>query len=298
MTIFLIVLKELLKDKLDALIKSLKEKAQAYGYDHELSTQLYLKIEDYLKQVMEFKGTGHDENDHQAIIKLMNDAREKVMEIRAKHKKQQANGETVKCLEDSEFCIKDFYKSLSQFKFPLLNISCNEESPDGVVYFHSACYLGQEAFNPKKSIDVSVWAKKREALSDRLFTLSDLCRQNSGFSYRAKQAKKIIEDLLSDNKKIVENCQPSGALVSVVSIFSFNGVGFSGLNKYLGPSEGRFKEQFDRADRKIEELKTKYEGKPQGNTVTKPSAVVNEPLSEEVNEPELVDHQDSLLAHQ
>lgn len=269
-TIFLMVLKKLIKEQLNPLSTNLSIQAKSYGYQKNLSTDQKEIIDTLDGVIQKLEGTGDDDADCKAIGVLIDAAREKIKE-RREHYKYNEKGNTKDTVDGLKLHISDFHKKLTTLKIEGLksHISEHNESPalkfdllnkaytltpENIVYFHAAYYFGEEIFDPKQGMDVDIRNQKERKLVSRLISLSKLIQPTDSLEEQKAQCLQTIEDIATDNKAVIKKDEKNSA-VAIPGV-SFWGVSLT-LSKVwecFSAGEGRLQTQFDFAARKIREM--------------------------------------------
>ncbi|BCA97040.1 hypothetical protein TUM19329_34010 [Legionella antarctica] len=251
MTIFLMVLKKLIKEQLSPLSIGLDKKAKSVGYNTDLSTDQKEVIDKLEADILRFEGSGNDETDAAKFGELIDKAREKIQIIREKYGESRDEGDTITCLNKLKLHTNDFHKKLESFKFSLLNKEYSE-TPENVCYYHATYYFGEEIFAPKKGLDIKIREQKEAKLEKRLQSLSELIKPTHTLDEQRERSIQVLDDLASDNKLAIKKDE---APVTVPGM-SFWGVSLtlSGVTDYFSASEGRMGVQFNLAARKIRDM--------------------------------------------
>ncbi|CEG58935.1 hypothetical protein [Legionella fallonii] len=272
MTIFLTVLKKLIKEKLTTTSKNLKWQAQyPLLYTQALSLQKQHIIDLLEIEIQDFKGSDDDEADAVAIKKIIGAARVKIQDKHEQHQKPRDEGDTLDILSNLIFHIDAFYTKLSTFndkmkaenRLILINKSCNCFEPASIIYYHSACYLAEEIFNPSSTLDTVIRNAKEEAVRSRIQALSERIKPEMELEERKEKAMEALKDLSTDNQNIINPKSKGGFSLP---FFSFGGVVSVKLpSEWFNPSEGRFGQEFSLAVSLVQELseydfKTKFKG--------------------------------------
>ena len=253
MTIFLMVLKKLIKEQLSPLSTNLASQAKSYGYKKDLSLDQKDIIDKLEESILLFKGSkADDEGDVKKIHELIVAAHKKIQAARELHQEPKDSGSTIDCitklmLRPAEFCDK-----LAEFKkIQFLNMEYSE-TPHNIIYFHAAYYLGDNVFNPLEGIDVQIRTKKEEKLQLRLEALSAIIKPTDTLAEQKLRCKQMVDDLASDNKLVIK--KDDGAKNISLPGFSFWGVQMTVPKEWFGAGEGRMAQQFSLAYRNIMNL--------------------------------------------
>lgn len=264
MTIFLIVLKKLIKEQLSPLSTNLGYQSKAYRYNHELSKDQKQIIDDLADKLVLFTGTNDDESDSKEIAKLLEDALRDIQAKRESHGEAKDKGNTVNCLKDLIFHARGFYEKLASFKFSLLNKEYTE-TPENIVYFHAGYYFGDDIFTPKTNIDVEIRNKKEDRLAIRLKSLSELIKPTHSFEEQKERALQVLQDLAADNKVVIKKGDNSSVSIPGLGL-SFWGFQITAPTEWFSAGEGRFAEEFNMAVRKIQEMKSEQFVQPESRS--------------------------------
>ncbi|PWY56565.1 hypothetical protein DGG96_05420 [Legionella qingyii] len=270
MTIFLMVLKKLIKEQLSPLSASLDSKSKTYGHNKILSKEQKDLIDELSDKVVQYLSSGTDEENVKEITQLITDYRSSVQIKRESHGEPKDKGETIGCLNDLVFHISGFHDKLKAFKesgpydFNLIDKEF-KNNPEHIVYYHAVYYFGEEIFCPKSGIDVKLRAEKEKKLGDRLQSLFELIKPSHNLEEQKKRTLQVLGDLAEDNKRTLKKDKSSYTL----PYFSFYGVALTLPTDWFSPSEGRLGEQLNLAIRKINEITLeKFEASPE-NSVSK-----------------------------
>ncbi|HAT8178130.1 TPA: hypothetical protein JA361_01360 [Legionella pneumophila] len=246
MNIFLKVLKKLIKEKLSELSANLKWKSESYGYNTKLSIDQKDVIDKLEESIVLFKDTGNDEADLLSINTLIDSARIKIQSIRESYGEPRDKGESVTCLNNLKNHSNDFLGKLKKFDFDLLN-KAYTETPENIVYYHAAIYLGDEIFSPRTGIDYEIRTKKEGQLAVRLQALSERINPTHNLEEQRKRALQVLQDLAQDNQNAIKKDKG----------FSLPGLSFWGVSvvtpsDWFNSGEGRFGVEFNTAVRTIQ----------------------------------------------
>lgn len=251
MTIFLMVVKKLIKDHLNSRANDLLNQSKGLFatlslFNSKLSKAQKGLIDDLDTYLVLFKGTGDDEVDYKEIIAYIEKTRENVQDVRETHKANRNSGETITCLNDLILHIKDFYSKLNSYKFSLLNREYTK-NPEGIVYYYAAYYFGEDKFTPRTNVDSQLRILKEELLRARLQTLSELIRPEFLLEDRRSRTLRVLQDLDSDNKKVIHG---DGTSLPVPGV-NFWGVQANLSTDVFSPGEGSMGELFKAAAQEI-----------------------------------------------
>ncbi|KGP64292.1 hypothetical protein EP47_00115 [Legionella norrlandica] len=251
MTIFLLVLKKLIKEKLSALSGSLDSKSKSLIHNRELSKDQKGVIDTLEEKITRFDGTNNDHDDLQKIIKKLEKARVSIQSLRESYSEPRDEGETISCLNNLRNHSTGFFDKLASFKFKLLDKSYSE-TPEYIVYYHAAVYLGDEIFTPKPGIDISIRNQKEDQVAKRLQSLSELIKSNYNLEEQRERALQVLSDLAADNKKIIKKDESS-----LPSFSLFWGASIVAPAELFSAREGRFGDEFNMANRRIKAMTEK-----------------------------------------
>ncbi|QMT58775.1 hypothetical protein [Legionella sp. PC997] len=274
MTIFLMVLKKLIKEQLSPLSASLDSKSKTYGHNKILSKEQKDLIDELSDEIVKYESTGSDEVSVKAITQLITEYRSRVQLKRESHGEPKDTGDTISCLNNLVFHTSAFYEKLKVFKesgaYDFLLIDQDfKNNPAHIVYQHAVYYFGEEIFCPLSGIDLKLRAEKEEKLGVRLQSLFEIIKPSHNLEEQKKRTLQVLRDLAEDNKKTVKKDKANYTL----PFFSFYGVHLTLPSDWFSPSEGRLGEQLNLAIRKINELTTDtFEASPEA--VVKPKEFV------------------------
>ncbi|MBL7481715.1 hypothetical protein [Legionella bononiensis] len=271
MTIFLKVLIKLIKEKLNAMSSVLSYQSEHPSiYNQLLSLQKKNILDTLESKIVSFVGTGDDEADSKTITKWIEDSRVQIQNKQEEHGKSRDEGDTLKMMSDLIFHTNAFFAKLDKYnksesseldgslKLRLINHRFYN-TPENVIYYHAAGYLGEEIFNPSTNIDLAIRTKKEEAVLARIQSLSERIRPEYGLVDRKQRAADALRDLSMDNKTIIT---PESSSSFGIPFLSFGGIFSVKVPTTLfNPSEGRFGKLFNLADSLVKEM-TELEFKP------------------------------------
>ena len=250
MTIFVDVLKKLIRDSLTTISGDLYTKIKSSGYNHELSREQHEEIGKLEVAIITFESTNNDEIDAKTFIHLITRYREEVKCIREKHGHAKDSGTTVPSLNKLILRVPEFYEKLVTFqsKFDLLNQK-NMKTPEGLVYFYACCYLGEDIFEPKTTTKVEIRIQKENKLAERLKTLRELIKPTYTLAERKERTLPVLDELETDNKGVGKSAAPALPSVSVLGIFQLGAP-----SEWFAPRAGRLGEWIDVARAEVEKL--------------------------------------------
>jgi len=274
MTIFVDVLKKLIRESLTTVSGDLYTKINTRGYNHDLSREQQAEILKLEESIITFVSTNNDELDSKSIAKLITDACNEVKKIREKFGQSKDSGSTVPHLNSLTLRVPEFYEKLGKFKFNLLNKE-NKKTPDDIVYFYACCYLGEDIFRPKQTTKIETRIQKENKLAERLKILSELIRPTYTLAERIERTLPVLEDLESDNKGVAKGSAPSLPSISVFGIFQLGSPA-----EWFAPSTGRLGEWIDVARTEIEKLTPENSDCP----IAKPKAKPKDDYEEDEDE--------------
>ncbi|MCL9682979.1 hypothetical protein [Legionella maioricensis] len=295
MTIFLMVLKQLIKEQLNKAEATLGYQATLpLIYEQLLSLQKKSILDELEKKIIvEFKATGDDETDSKAIGRLIEASRVLIQDAQEEHGKPRDSGDTLIMMSNLIFHTNAFYAQIDAFnkqekpekidnkaesqiqgkqapvKLRLINYPYSQ-TPENVIYYHALFYLGQEVFQPESS-DLKVRKKKEDAVFERIQSLSERIKPEFGLSDRRERAMSALKDLSADNNHIITPKNTSSFGLPFLSVGGFFSVKVP--TKLFNPSEGRFGQQFSLAENKIEKMS-------ECEAVVVPEQVVEEQVGE------------------
>lgn len=247
------VLKKLIKEQLSPLAANLSSQSKSYGYNKNLSIDQKELIDRLEEAMLLFQGNeeNDDEADSKKISEIIDGFRVKIQAAREKHGAARDEGATISCLNNLIFHTSGFHSKLVAFKFNLLNKPYSE-TPENIVYYHSAYYFGEEIFTPKSGIDLEIRVKKEQKLAIRLQSLSELIKPSHTLDQQRERAMQVLTDLANDNKMVIK--KDEGATPVALPGLSFWGFSMTAPTDWFAASEGRMGQQFNFACRKIREM--------------------------------------------
>jgi uncharacterized protein YllA (UPF0747 family) len=268
MTIFLRVLKKLIKEQLNVTSQALKYQIDHPGiYIQLLSSQKKTIIDALEEKIVKFVGTGNDEADSKVLNKFVEDARVLVQDKHELHKKPRDSGETVAMLSNLIFHTNQFYAKLDKFnkvdtseipdksegpvKLRLINHPFHN-TPENLIYECAACYIGGEIFEPSTKIDLRIRNQKEEAVLTRIQALSEVIKPSFGLHDRKERSIQALKDLSSDNLKIITPEPSSSYSLPFISLGGFFSVRVP--ITLFDPSEGRFGSLFNLTNSQVAEM--------------------------------------------
>ncbi|AOW53386.1 TPA: lpg2874 family Dot/Icm T4SS effector [Legionella pneumophila subsp. pneumophila] len=283
MNIFLKVLKKLMKEKLSELSANLKWKSETIGYNTKLSIDQKNVIDKLEESIVLFKDSGNDEADLLSINALIDTARIQIHSIRESYGEPRDKGESVTCLNNLKNHSNDFLGKLKKFDFDLLN-KAYTETPENIVYYHAAIYLGDEIFSPRTGIDYEIRTKKEVQLAVRLQALSERINPSHNLEEQRKRALQVLQDLAQDNQNAIKKDKG----------FSLPGLSFWGVSvvtpsDWFSSGEGRFGVEFNTAVRTIQGMTESQFERP---TVKQTTAKQEETKPSDVKKTEATDEED------
>lgn len=275
MTIFLMVLKKLIKEQLNAASSTLESQAQYPSlYNQLLSLQKKNIVDTLESKVVAFLGTGDDEADSKSINKLIEEARILIQGKQEEHGKSRDSGETLEMMSNLIFHTNAFYTKLDKYnksetsdvidkgegpvKLRLINHPYHN-TPENTIYFFAAGYIGEEIFKPSSKIDLVVRNRKEEAVLSRIQSLSEVIKPQFGLGDRKTRAMKTLSDLAMDNMTIITPTTTSSFGLPFVSLGGFFSVKVP--TTLFNPSEGRFGKLFSLAESLVKDM-TELEFQP------------------------------------
>lgn len=256
MNIFLKVLKTLIGNELTTAASKQNSKSNGYGYNKQLSADQQNLIAELNKSIILYDPSEDDSTISTDIGNLIKGTHKAIKKLRDEHKTR-TEGETLPALIDLKNRVPEFYEKLKSFNFKLLNKPFTE-TPEGIVYYYAALYLGEQIFCPSKYKVSEVKKAKEDCLCDRLQQLSDLIKPDHKFEDRKKHTMTILHDLARDNKEIVNEANSSNYINLPLPIGGLNFLGAKvSLAQVFGCSLGRFGELFNEAVRRINKMSPK-----------------------------------------
>ncbi|KTD76379.1 hypothetical protein [Legionella waltersii] len=295
MTIFLTVLKLLIKDQLKNLIDVQEGKMVSVvpffnytPYNKDLSKDQKEAIGALQDKIIRFDGTGNDKADLQLVLKMIDESRKQIQKLREAHKESRDGGETVTGYNNlRNHCIAFYDKlkdinNLKSEKKPLIakDIEISDEAqpieemekstdfqfmdrpfkytPENIVYYHAAIYYGDEIFNPQNIGSKDLRVQKELALLERIIQLSEWIKPTYNLAEQRTRVLKVLKDLGGDNLRITQG--PTGKGVSP-SISLLGGLANVSVEKLFSPGEGRFGQEFNQAVRAVNNMTSEQFGK-------------------------------------
>jgi hypothetical protein len=275
MTVFLRVLKKLIKEQLCATSADLAAQSKWPSiYNQPLSVQKKHLIDLLEGKISSFVGTGDDEADSKTINKWIEDFRVLIQNKQEEHGKTRDTGETLQTLSNLIFHTNAFYTKLDKYnKQEVLEHQERQESPvklrlinhpyhhtpEIIIYFYAAGYIGEEIFEPSTNIDLSIRTAKENAVLSRIQSLSERIKPEFGLVDRKNRARDALRDLAMDNNAIIT---PKAASSFGIPFLSLGGVfSIKVPTTLFNPSEGRFGKLFSLAESLISDM-TELEFKP------------------------------------
>ncbi len=284
MTIFLKVLIKIIKEQLSATSSNLEWQSNHPALYHQLlSSQKKVIIDTLESKIVGFAGTGNDEADSKAINKLVEEHRVLIQGKQEEHGKSRDSGDTLDMLSNLIFHTNAFYAKLDKFNKPdggdvpegegpvklrLINHPYHN-TPEIIIYFYAAGYIGEEIFKPSTNIDLDLRNKKEEAVLTRIQALSEVIKPQFGLVDRKTRAIKALSDLSADNKGIIT---PSSSSSFGLPYLSFGGfLSVKVPTTLFNPGEGRFGKLFSLAESLVKDM-TELEFRPAEDAVVAASS--------------------------
>ncbi|TAL61855.1 MAG: hypothetical protein EPN84_07285 [Legionella sp.] len=257
MTIFLMVVKELIRRKIDKRMDGLK--AQITGWtapanNTELS-QLQLNILTGIQSELNRVGeTNDDSKNIDEIIDKLKETRTAVEAARvSKNYKEQ--GETIDCLNELLIAVPKFLDKMRKFMhertkqgeiipntdkgFTLLNRGFNL-TPANVLYYHMLYFLGDDIFFPEDG-NGAIRQAKEGLLRDKLKRLNTLVTADASLDNQNKEVLEVIDIMQTGNSRLVDKKPKRGIFGYIPDVYGINVV--STVAKLVSASEGRLLEQ-------------------------------------------------------
>ncbi len=253
MTIFLTLLKLLIKNRLSVQIAKLIVKSRDPRYKKQLCLDQKEILENLDKYITGFNGTMVEMQDLDRIMEEIGLYRKQIQAKRSDFNEPRDSGETIACVSNLMFHAQDFYDKLKEFL--LLNKVNNETSPLGIVYFHAAYYLGEELFDPLPNSDQPIREKKEQIIKTRLQLLLRNLTNAKSLIEQIERTLEVLDILLSDNVEI-KNPKENHSTGFFSSSNLINLVGQT-IKTSLGLGSDRFQAQFGMAQSKIRLMQEK-----------------------------------------
>lgn len=275
MTIFLKVLKMLIKEQLSETSRTLEwQTGYPSVYNQLLSSQKKIIVDALEEKIVKFVGTGNDEADSKTINKLIEDARVLVQDKHDEHKKSRDSGDTLDMMSNLIFHTNAFYAKLDKYNKPetseaqeknegpvklrLINHPYHN-TPENIIYFYAAGYIGGEIFKPSTNIDLKVRNQKEEAVLSRIQSLSERIQPHFGLSDRKLRSTQALTDLSSDNLRIITPPTTPSFGIPFLSLGGLFSVKVP--TTLFNPGEGRFGKLFSLAESLVKDM-TELEFQP------------------------------------
>ncbi|CAM2746196.1 hypothetical protein [Legionella worsleiensis] len=256
MTIFLKALIQLIRDKLNALSARLDYQASHPGlYNMTLSLEKKSIVAVLDKKLLDFTGTGHDQNDYKTIIDWVNESHQHILAAQVKHSKS-SDGDTLKLIADLAFQIRRFFEKIDTCnhatesnaassacpaRLQLINHPYRQ-TPEHIVYYYAAIYLGEEIFQPHDWAKPDIRDLKEKAVIDRIQSISLKIQSQFSLEARKEQVLKELNDLLRDNHDIVTPKSTSSIGIPFFDIASL--IKIRVPTTFFDPGEGRLARVF------------------------------------------------------
>lgn len=277
MTIFLRALVDLIREQLNTTSNKLKNQARmSLLHNQELSLQKMNIIDELEKTITRYDGSGNDEIDKNKIIELIEEARIKIKRKDELHGNKKI-GKTQNAMTRLIDTTNEFYAKLLKYddcdsldekkagsssdrkielsdeggpsRLSLINHP-DVYTPENIVYYYAAFYFGGELFSPTQGLDENLRKRKEQAVAQRIQILSNLIRPEYPFNSRVEFVTKVLSDLSTDNKTIVN----PGTSVIGVPYASIWGCSVKIPTTLFNPSEGRFGQLFSLAVNLINDM--------------------------------------------
>lgn len=259
LTIFTKAVMEFISDQLTALIGIENQKINgplSFLTTKELTQKQIALLKELNTKVLRYQCTGNDATDQQGLKDLVDEYITKLAPLRAKYNQYRDSGQCMDTLNAISRHIKGFYDRLKVFKFNLLNLVYDENSPELTVDFFAAYYLGTEIFKPE-SYDETIRVGKEAILENRLLKLQKTSATTYSLKERAKEALEALDDIDRDNKDVVSK-KPGWVPEMELGFFTTVKVKSESLNS----SAGRLGMAMELARSKIKELMAKQLQEP------------------------------------
>ncbi|MFI4919116.1 MAG: hypothetical protein ACHP65_06135 [Legionellales bacterium] len=298
MTIFIEVLKTLIGDQLIILSSHLNTKTLTNSITNSINSKFYnrpLSLEQkkliealYLK-IMGYSDTNGDAADAAFLCAEVQSCLQKIQIVRAQQPQSKYSitkkmlyggttdaeeGNTIPALRKIISHTNEYLEKLRLISFKLLDKDHNTHKPEGIVHFHAACYFGDDLFQPTSKSNPEVRIKKEAALCHRLEMLSLLIKSSDNFEDQRRYTLSVLQDLLSDNERIIRDASTSYSLP-----VSFWGIQANAPAELCGPSLGRFQEQFEKAVKDVTAMKEEHVARAAGGVISQPLSATTRSLS-------------------
>lgn len=260
MTIFLMVLKQLISELLISTSRTLKSQADWPSlYNSALSLAKKTIIDTLAIKVAAFEGTASDADDSKSMMAIITSSREALSLVQKEHNKAADDGTTLKMLTDLISHTKVFQIKLATFNLAeqsdkrlSLSDKLYFKAPENSAYAHAAYYLGERIFNPKSSNNTEIREAKEEAVRERLQSLSERIDSSLDLDERKKRVMVTLKDLANDNNNIVNGPSSKGLSLPIISFASIFTVKVP--TNLFNPGEGIFGQQFNLAEMEIKAM--------------------------------------------
>lgn len=248
MSIFIEALQTLIDERLTHLGYKQESKSHAIGHDHDLSLAQLTLISNLKKAIIKYTPANppDDIKDKAAILQLIADCRKEVVKTRGKTSKPVEEGTTIGTLDKLVVHTTSFFDKLQSMEFNLLDIAYTS-TPENIVYYHAAYYIGQDIFK-HESGDTTLRASKELAVQKRLKQLSLSVIAAPNFKDRKEAALQAIEDIQDANVKLVGKTAPS--LLKKLPKLSLFYVGFD-AKEATSSGKGRLEDDFNLAQQYV-----------------------------------------------
>lgn len=259
LTIFTKATMDFISDQLTALIGIETQKTEGFWglvNTKELTQKQIALIKELNTKVLRYECTGNDGIDQQGFKNLVDEYITKLAPLRAQYNQYRDSGKCMDTLNAISRHIKGFYDRLKAFKFNLLNLVYDESSPELIVDFFAAFYLGTEIFKPE-SYDETIRLGKEAILEKRLPKLQSNSAKAYTLKDRVKEALDALDDIDRDNRDVVSK-KPGWIPEVELGFFTTVKVKSESLNS----SAGRLGEAMELARTKIKELLAKQLQEP------------------------------------
>lgn len=296
MTIFLSVLKKLIKEQLGLLleVQNGKINAKFLSYNVDLSKDQKTIISTLQDKIVRFDGTGDDLQDLNEILGFIDEARVQIQDARELHKQPRDAGETVtgfNNLRNHSMAFYDKLKNINKLKakeplksadktkpteqgkkvnFNFLNRTYTR-TPENTVYYHAALYFGDDIFNPKSTTNTDLREQKEVALLERLIQLKEWIQSEHALEDQRWRVIKVLKDLAGDNDSLTKGTSEKSFFPK---ISLFGGIASLSLEDMFSASPGRFGQEFSEAVRTVNKITEKEFNKPVVDTEALPKVVI------------------------
>lgn len=284
MTIFLEVLKELILAQLDIISKRANSKMNSgysnasrsffgakWAYNKDLSLETKVLIDHLVQEINAYQIQSEEPKTDleacQEIVKIIDNTLTRVQAVRKNAGELIDGGKSVPCLKNlKEYAVR-FYTNLSAFNKPDQDEELEEpddnaweplkltdkiyrKTPEGMIYYQAARYIGDEVFNPSPYLDDDIRKAKEKALATRLQILSALIKPGMNLTARKATCMQALNDISTDNATIISGGKKKTDIPIGLSMGPIP-LSLSAPKKLMSPGEGRLEELLKVAGTKI-----------------------------------------------